>query len=76
MYYSNVIRQVAVAMRPLAVSGAATCLVSGRLWNDLPPGLQSPGLHDLRLLPTSSAISSIWRPKRLVTLLNLQALYK
>jgi len=41
-----------------------------RLWNDLPPGLRRPGLTFL-LLQTISENSFIWRPKRLVTVLNL-----
>jgi len=40
-----------------------------RLWNDLPPGLRQPGVtfDSFR----QSLNSFIWRPKHLVTLLNL-----
>ena len=43
-----------------------------RLWNDLPPGLRRSGLPST---PSDNLKNSvIWRPKRLVTLLNLYAL--
>ena len=41
-----------------------------RLWNDLPPGLRAAGTY-LRLFKTIFENSFIWRPKRLVTLLNV-----
>jgi len=52
-------------MRPLAVSGAATCPVSGRLWNDLPPGLQSPGTPGTALPSTPS--DQLWNLIHLAT---------
>ena len=42
-----------------------------RLWNDLPPGLRRPGLTSDCFRQSLKENSFIWRPKRLVTLLNL-----
>ena len=41
-----------------------------RLWNDLQSGLRRPGLT-FRLFQTIFENSFIWRPKRLVTVLNV-----
>ena len=47
-----------------------------RLWNDLPPGLRRPGLTFDSFRQSLKTHYFTWRPKRLVTLLNVYALSK
>jgi len=66
---SNDMRKLLVPRTRNKLGDRSFSAAGPRLWNDLAPGLRRPGLK-LRLLQTISENSVIWRPKRLVTLLN------